>query len=122
MGPDAQQGSRPRPRDAPPLPASRASKESRRSHAAIPVAVFFVVLGVFLGRYSLLLPASLGVTLFLSGFSLLGTRINPLSPHFYLTKKPAWSAIGVVFLGALVLFGYTYYLWKSHLGTILPHL
>lgn len=102
--------------------APRTEKETRRSHAAIPVVVVLVVLGLFLARYSILIPAGLGVTLFVSGFSLLGTRINPLSPHFYLTRKPAWSAIGVVFLGSFVLFGYTYYLWKTHLGTLIPHL
>lgn len=102
--------------------ASRVEKETRRSHAAIPVVVVLVILGLFLARYSILFPAGLGVTLFVSGFSLLGTRINPLSPHFYLTRKPAWSAIGIVFLGSFVLFGYTYYLWKAHLATLLPHL
>ncbi len=42
--------------------------------------------------------------LLVSSASLLSTRLNPLSATFYLTKKPSFLAIGVVFLGALILF------------------
>lgn len=95
--------------------------ESRRSNAAIPVAVGVVLIGLYLGSYSILFTALLGVMLLLSSGSLLSTRLNPLSPTFYLTKKPTFLAIGVVFLGALTLFGGAYYLWLHHLAPILPH-
>jgi hypothetical protein len=95
--------------------------ENRRSNAAIPVAVALVLLGLWLGGYSILLTALLGLVLLVSSGSLLSTRLNPLSPTFYLTKKPSFLAIGVVFLGALVLFGGTYYLWVHHLGPVVPH-
>lgn len=96
--------------------------ESRRSNAAIPVAVAVVLVGLYLGTYSLLLPALLGLALLFSSGSLLSTRLNPLSPTFYLTKKPSFLAIGVVFLGALILFAGTYELWLHQLGPIVPHL
>ena len=41
---------------------------------------------------------------------------------FYLTKKPSFLAIGVVFLGALILFTGAYILWVHQLGPVLPHL
>lgn len=97
-------------------------KVAGRSHAAIPVAVAVVLAGFYFGSYTLLVPASLGILLLISGFSLLSSRINPLSPHFYLTRKPSWSAIGIVFLGALALFADVYYLWKTELGGLTPHL
>jgi hypothetical protein len=90
----------------------------RRSHAAIPVAVALVLVGLYLAQYSLIAPGSLGVILLLSGGSFLSTRLNPLSPHFYLTRKPSWTAIGVVFLGAFALLGTTYALWMAHGGPI----
>lgn len=96
--------------------------ESRRSNAAIPVAVAVVLAGLYLGTYTLLLPALLGLVLLFSSGSLLSTRLNPLSPTFYLTKKPSFLAIGVVFLGALVLFAGTYELWLHQLGPVVPHL
>jgi hypothetical protein len=94
---------------------------SRRSNAAIPVAVAVVLVGLYLGSYWVLATALLGVTLLVSSGSLLSTRLNPLSATFYLDKKPSFLAIGVVFLGALILFGGTYYLWLHHLGPIVPH-
>ena len=87
------------------------ARPAERSHAAIPVAVVVVGLGLYLATYSLLIPALLGLLLFTSGLSLLSSRLNPLSPHFYLTKKPSWAAIGVVFLGALALVAEAYELW-----------
>ena len=96
--------------------------ENRRSNAAIPVAVALVVLGLYLASYSILLTALFGFVLLLSAGSLLSTRLNPLSATFYLTRKPSFLAIGVVFLGALILFGGAYLLWTEHGGPLLPHL
>jgi hypothetical protein len=96
--------------------------ENRRSNAAIPVAVAVVVLGLYLSGYSILITALLAVLLLFSSGSLLSTRLNPLSPTFYLTRKPSFLAIGVVFLGSLVLLGAAYYLWVHQMGPFLPHL
>jgi len=99
-----------------------AEPETRRSNAAIPVAVVLVIAGLFLAQYSILVPALLGFVLLASGLSFLSTRLNPLSAHFYLTRKPSWAAIGVVFLGALGLFAETYTLWVAKAGPFLPKL
>lgn len=96
--------------------------ESRRSNAAIPVAVALVLIGLYLGTYTVLLPGLLGLVLLFSSGSLLSTRLNPLSPTFYLTKKPSFLAIGMVFLGALILFAGAYVLWLHHLGPVVPRL
>ena len=105
-----------------PPPSRAAEVEQKRSHAAIPVAIVFVVLGLYLSQFTVLLTALLGVVLFFSGTSFLSTRLNPLSPNFYLTRKPSWLAIGVVFLSALGLFWSAYYLLVHHLAPIFPHL
>ena len=96
--------------------------ESHRSHAAIPVAVAMVLIGLYLGSYSVLFPAFLGLALLFASGSLLSTRVNPLSPTFYLTRKPSFLAIGVVFLGAMILFAGAYTLWVHQLAPLLPHL
>ncbi len=112
----------PRPYRRPP-PARVQEEPAARSNAAIPVAVILVGIGLYFGSDSLLIPALLGLMLFASGVSFLSTRLNPLSPHFYLTRKPSWLATGVVFLGALALLGEAYYLWRSGGATrLLPHL
>jgi hypothetical protein len=103
-------------------PVQPAQLESRRSNAAIPVAVVLVVLGLYFGSWSLVVPVLLGLVLLFSAGSLLSTRLNPLSPTFYLTKKPSFLAIGVVFLGALILFAAAYSLWVHQMGLALPHL
>ncbi len=109
-------GGRPRPgRTAPPPPPPR-------SHAAIPVAVVVVGVGLYLARFSVLLPFLLGLALSWAGVAFLSTRLNPLSPHFYLTTKPSWSAIGVVFLGAVALVGGAYAMYRARYAPILPHL
>lgn len=106
-----------------PAPPDRsATVESRRSNAAIPVVVALVILGLYLGQYSFLVPAALGLTLLFSGGSFLSTRLNPLSPHFYLPKKPSWLAIGVVFLGAFGLCYDAYTVLVRELGGTVPHL
>jgi hypothetical protein len=106
---------RPLPEEGTPLPP-------RRSHAAIPVAVVLIGVGLYLGRFSILLPALFGVILLWAAGSFLSTRLNPLSPHFYLTTKPSWSAIGVLFLGSLGLLWAAYAMYLAKWGPILPHL
>jgi hypothetical protein len=94
--------------------------EPHRSNAAIPVALVVIVLGLYLAPVSVVLTILFGLVLFVSAGSLLSTRLNPLSPTFYLTKKPSFLAIGVVFLGALILLGYAYVLWLHGAAVILP--
>ncbi len=108
-------------RDDPPGRSRGDDPGGRRSHAAIPVALALGVAGLVLGRYTLLAPFGLGLALLWVGFSFLSTRINPLSPHFYLTRKPSWSAVGVVFLCGAGLLYYGYWLWRMGLAPILPH-
>jgi hypothetical protein len=109
-------------RPAPGRPHRAAEVDTRRSHAAIPVVVVLVLVGLYVGRFSVLFPGLLGLGLFWTGGSFLSTRVNPLSPHFYLTRKPSWTAIGVVFLGAAVLFGIAYAMWTHGLGPVIPRL
>ena len=105
-----------------PPPNRAAETETKRSHAAIPVALVLVVVGLYLSQYTVLLTALLGAALFFSGTSFLSTRLNPLSPHFYLTRKPSWLAIGVVFLSALGLLAAAFELYVHGLAPILPRL
>ncbi len=81
-----------------------------------------LLVGVVLGGYTLLVPLSLGLTLLVSGVSLLSSRINPLSASYYSPRKAAWSAVGVVFLSGLALLADAYYLWRTSFGSLLPHL
>jgi len=104
-----------------PLPAAP-PPPPRRSHAAIPVAVVVVGVGLYLARYTVLLPVLLGVVLLYAGASFLSTRLNPLSPHYYLTTKPSWSAIGVVFLGSLALLGAAYAMYLDRWAPLVPRL
>ena len=108
-------------RPATPPPNRAAETQRTRSNAAIPVAVVFVVVGLYLSRYTVLLPGVFGLVLFFSGTAFLSTRVNPLSPHFYLTRKPSWLAIGVVFLSALGLLAGAYWLYVHGLAPIVPH-
>lgn len=109
-------------RPAIPPPNRAAESERKRSNAAIPVAIVFVALGLYLSQYTVLLTALLGIVLCFSGLSFLSTRLNPLSPHFYLTRKPSWLAIGVVFLSGLGLVGGAYWLYVHGLAPVLPRL
>ena len=102
-------------------PNRAAESDARRSHAAIPAAIAVVLVGVILGPYSILFPALLGLALLYSGGSFLSTRLNPLSATFYLTRKPSWTAIGVVFLGALALLAAAYEMYLRGTGPIVPH-
>lgn len=109
-------------RPAPAPPSRAAEAETKRSHAAIPVAVGLAALGLYLSQYTILLTGLIGILLFFSGLSFLSTRLNPLSPHFYLTRKPSWTAIGVLFLAAFVLFGAAYELYVHGMAPIVPRL
>ena len=113
---------RPYARSPAPRPTLPAEAASRRSHAAVPVAVAVVLVGLYLARYSFLAPGFFGVVLLVSGLSFLSSRLNPLSPHFYLTRKPSWLAVGVVFLGAVILLYYAYLLVVQQAGLSLPGL
>jgi hypothetical protein len=101
-------------------PNRAAAVESTRSNAAIPAAIAVVAFGVYLGKFSILITGLLGLALLYSGGSFLSARLNPLSAHFYLTRKPSWAAIGVVFLGALALLGGAYAMWLRGFGPVLP--
>jgi hypothetical protein len=76
----------------------------RRSHAAIPVALAILLVGLVVGRWAVVVPVLLGIVLLSVMASFLSSRLNPLGIAFYLTTKPSWSAIGVIFLSALLLF------------------
>ena len=110
-----------RTRRSRPNRTAEAEVEHSRSHAAIPVAIVVAAVGLYLGHYSVLLPLLFGVFLLVSGLSFLSTRLNPLSPNFYLTRKPSWTAIGVVFLAAFGLLYAGYAMWLHHYGPIVPH-
>ncbi len=98
------------------------TRTTERSNAAIPVAVVLVGVGLYFGSYSLVIPGLLGLVLLGSGLSLLSSRLNPLSPHFYLTRKPSWAAIGIVFLGGVGLLAETYELWlRTGPAHLVPH-
>lgn len=111
-----------RPRATPSPETVEPSKVPRRSNAAIYVALPVLIVGALLGRITLLAPALLALLLLTSAFGFLGTRLNPLSPTFYLTTKPSWLSIGVLFGSALLLGGIAYEEWLLHLGPVLPHI
>lgn len=92
----------------------------RRSHAAIFPTLILLGAGLYLGTLTVIVPVVLGVFMLGAALSFLGSRLNPLSMGFYLSTKPSWSAIGVLFLaaGALLWSAYTYYL--HHWGPVLP--
>jgi hypothetical protein len=92
-----------------------------RSHAAAFVAVGLLVVGALLMSWTILIPALLALLLFSAGLSFLSARLNPLSIGFYLTTKPSWSSIGVIFLSGVLLLGLTYEGWKQGWGPLLPH-
>lgn len=92
----------------------------RRSHAAAPLAVLILLVGLVLGTYTVLLPAMFGLFLFVSGVSFLGTRVNPFSIGFYLRTKPSWTAIGVIFLSAILLWLVAYSYYVHGLGPLVP--
>jgi len=107
-------------RPAVPPPNRAAEVPTTRSHAAIPVALVVLGVGFYLSQYTVVLTALFGVGLFLVGLSFLSTRLNPLSPHFYLTRKPSWLATGVVFLSAFALLVGAFELYVHRLAPIFP--
>ncbi len=110
-----------RHRAPPARPNPAALVESKRSNAAIPVVIVLAGVGLYFGRYTFLIPGLLGLLLFVTGFSFLSTRVNPLSAHFYLSRKPSWLAVGIVFLGALILLADAYALFERTLGSFGLH-
>jgi hypothetical protein len=94
----------------------------RRSHASAYAAGILLVLGLYLGTVTILVPALLGLSLFFVGISFLSARLNPLSIGFYLTTKPSWSAIGIVFLTALALLAAAWEYFVHGWGPIVPAL
>ncbi|MCI4349697.1 MAG: hypothetical protein L3J93_05725 [Thermoplasmata archaeon] len=94
----------------------------KRSHAAIPLAVAILLVGLFLGRYSILVPALLGVTLLWVALTFLSSRLNPFAIGFYLTVKPSWAAIGSVALIGVLLLATSYGYYVAGLGPIAPGL
>jgi len=105
----------PGPRRGAPAP-----EPARRSHAAAPVAVVVLFLGLLLGTITVLVPALLGLFLFSSGLSFLSTRVNPFSIGFYLTKKPSWTAIGVIFLSGVLLWVVAYAYFVHGIAPLVP--
>jgi len=91
-----------------------------RSNAAGYTAIVLVVVAVFLVHYTLLIPVLIGFVLLSAGVSLLGTRLNPLTPTFYLTTKPTWSSIGLVFLAGVGLWAMAYDYWRAGLAPLFP--
>ena len=94
----------------------------RRSHAPAYAALAVLVLGLYLGQYSILVPAGLGLSLLLTAGSFVSARLNPLSIGFYLTTKPSWTSILLVFLSAFALLGAAYYDFVHGIAPILPGL
>ena len=94
----------------------------KRSHAAIPVAVILLLFGIVLGHITILIPGLLGLFMVYTSLSFLSSRLNPFSIGFYLTVKPSWTAIAVLFLlGLLLLYvAYSYYL--TGYASVLPDL
>ena len=94
----------------------------RRSNAAMPITVAFLFIGLLIGTYTIVVPAILGVFLLLTGLSFISTRLNPFSIGFYLTTKPSWPAIGLLFLSALLLLTAAYGYYASGFAPLLPKL
>jgi hypothetical protein len=83
--------------------------------------VVLLGVGLYLGTVTVLIPVLFGFVLLLAGGTLLSTRINPFSVGFYLTTKPSWAAIGLIFLSALILFYAGYYYVAHGIGPVFPH-
>jgi hypothetical protein len=66
------------------------------------------------------IPVLLRLFRFSSGLSFLSARVNPFSLCFYLTKKPSWSAIGVIFLSGLLLWFVAYSYFVHGIGPLVP--
>ena len=101
-------------------PAPEPAAVPRRSHAPAALAVVVLLIGLVLGTWTVVLPALLGLFLFSSGISFLGTRLNPFSIGYYLTTKPSWSAIAVVFLSGFLLWVAAYAYYVHGLAPLIP--
>jgi hypothetical protein len=97
-----------------------AAEPARRSHAAAPLAVVVLLAGLLLGTVTVLIPALFGLFLLSSGVSFLSTRLNPFSIGFYLTKKPSWTAIGVIFLSGILLWLVAYAYFVHGIAPLIP--
>lgn len=97
-----------------------AHEPPRRSNAAAPVGGILLLAGLILGTYTVVIPALLGLFLISSSLSFLSTRVNPLSIGFYLSTKPSWLTIGLLFLCGIVLIGAAYGYYKSGFAPIFP--
>jgi hypothetical protein len=104
----------------PPRRSTALPVEKRRSNAAVPVAVAVVLVGLFLGTYSVVVPVLLGLLLLGAALSFLSTRLNPLSVGFYLPVKPSFAAIGVVALCGVLLFLAAWMYWTHGVASVLP--
>lgn len=104
-----------------PHPAAHPLAEPpRRSHAAMPLAVAFLFVGLLLGSYTVVVPAILGVVLLLTALSFLSSRLNPFSLGYYLTIKPSWPTIGLLFLASVVLFGAAWGYYVTGFAPVVP--
>ena len=92
----------------------------RRSHAAVPVVLALLALGLAIGYYAVAIPFLLGVILLAVLVSFLSIRLNPHAASFYLSIKPSWTAIGTVFLCSLALFGASALYYLDLHAPILP--
>lgn len=92
----------------------------RRSHAAAYAALAVLFVGVSLGTFTILIPALLGFGLLVTGWSFLSTRLNPFAIGFYLTTKPSWTAIAVVFLAAVLLLYAAYAFFVHGIAPVFP--
>ncbi len=104
----------------PARPAPEGFHAERRSHAAIPLALVLLGAGLILGRYAVAIPFVLGLILFVVVLSFVGMRVNPFATGFYVSRKPSWAAIGVVFLSMLILFVGSYFLFVTAHAPVVP--
>lgn len=98
----------------------RPERRPRRSNAAVPAAAVLLVVGLLVGPHSALVPALLGLGLLYVALTFVSSRLNPFSIGFYLTVKPAWTAILSVGLIGLLLVVLAYADVRRGLWPLLP--
>jgi hypothetical protein len=91
-----------------------------RSHVAGIAAVVLLILGLLFARYSVLVPAILGLLMLSSFVGFVSARVNPFSFGYYLPTKPSWTAIAVVGLVGLLLVSVAWSDWRSGLDPLFP--
>ena len=84
------------------------------------MALVVLIVGALLGRITVVVPFLLGVVLLSAGAAFLSSRVNPLSTSFYLNTKPSWTAVGAVFLSAIVLLVIAYEYFVRGLAPVVP--